>query len=444
MEEPQIKVGIMAGKEIFFTLIGSYQFPNSTAILTGKCKASRAKTGILLECGAESWNEINIFKLIPSNLKTGNFLLHDVTIGINFHWERKEDQLFKGGLYFMCDGDLIHAINVLSVESYLTSVISAEMSATSSMELLKAHAVISRSWLLAQIQKNRSLQTTQQQYQTTFRTEDELVKWYDREDHILFDVCADDHCQRYQGITRETTPIVEKAVNETRGEILAFEGTICDARFSKCCGGITEIFENVWEPVNHPYLQKNIDNEYNPEGFSIVLNQEESARQWIMGNPSAFCNSSDKDILKQVLNDYDQETNDFFRWKVTYSQDELSELIKFRTGVDFGKIVDLIPLERGVSSRLIRLKIIGTLRTMIIGKELEIRKTLSKTHLYSAAFIVEKQVTSDEVNFVLSGAGWGHGVGLCQIGAAVMGARGYSYQEILLHYFRGANLARNY
>ena len=444
MEEPLIKVGIMAGKEIFFTLMGSYQFPDSTAILTGKCKASKTKTGILLECGAENRNEDNSIELIPSDLNTGKFMLHDVTIGINFHWERKEDQLFKGGLHFICDDDHVHAINVLSVESYLTSVISAEMSATSSMELLKAHAVISRSWLLAQIQKNRSLQTTRQHYQTTFRTDDELVKWYDREDHIFFDVCADDHCQRYQGITRETTPMVERAVNETRGEILAFEGEICDARFSKCCGGITEIFENVWEPVNHPYLQKIVDNEYNPEGFSLVLNQEESASQWIMGNPSAFCNSSDKEILKQILNDYDQETNDFFRWKVTYSQDELSELIKFRTGMDFGKIVDLIPLERGVSSRLIRLKIVGTLRTMIIGKELEIRKTLSKTHLYSAAFIVEKQVTSDHVNFVLSGAGWGHGVGLCQIGAAVMGARGYSYQEILLHYFRGANLARNY
>jgi stage II sporulation protein D len=444
MEEPLIKVGIMSGKEIFFTLMGSYQFPDSTALLTGKCKASRTKTGVLLECRAESRDEKNSFMLVPSNQNTGKFVLHDVTIGINFHWERKEDQLFKGGLCFICDGDQLHAINVLSVESYLTSVISAEMSATSSMELLKAHAVISRSWLLAQIQKNRSLQTAHQHYLTTFRTEEELVKWYDREDHNFFDVCADDHCQRYQGITRETTPMVERAVNETCGEILAFEGAICDARFSKCCGGITEIFENVWEPVNHPYLQKIVDNEQNPEGFSLVLNQEESARQWIMGNPSAFCNSSDKEILKQVLNDYDQETNDFFRWKVTYSQNELSELIKFRTGLDFGMIVDLIPLERGVSSRLIRLKIVGTLRTMIIGKELEIRKTLSKTHLYSAAFIVEKQVTSDEVNFVLSGAGWGHGVGLCQIGAAVMGARGYSYQEILLHYFRGANLARNY
>ena len=444
MEIPQIKVGIMAEKEIFFTLEGNYYLEHSKIIITGRCKARKDGTSVCLECGEESWFNPNDLKLIPSDPETGKFMLHDVTIGINFHWERKEDQVFKDELHFICDGEKIHAINALSIEDYLMSVISSEMSATSSMELLKAHAVISRSWLLAQIQKNKSLQTKSQKYLTTFRTDDELIKWYDREDHTFFDVCADDHCQRYQGITRSTTPLVKKAVKETHGEILAIEGVICDARYSKCCGGITEVFENVWEPVNHSYLQKIVDNSIVPEGFSLALDQEVDAKQWIMGKPAAFCNSSDKKVLKQVLNDYDQETNDFFRWKVVYSQKDLSELVKTRTGIDFGKIVDLIPVERGGSARLIRLKVVGTLRTMIIGKELEIRKTLSKTHLYSSAFIIEKEEVAGNLNFILHGAGWGHGVGLCQIGAAVMGDKGYSYHEILLHYFRGAGLEHKY
>ena len=444
MATPQIKVGIMAEKEIFFTLDGNYHLESSTNLITGKCKARKAGPGIYIE----SWDDCffcpNSVVLIPSDPDTGKFILHNVTIGINFHWERKEDQTFKGSLHFITDGDKVHAINALSIEDYLISVISSEMSATSSMELLKAHAVISRSWLLAQIQKNTNLQTETQKYQTTFRKENELVKWYDREDHTHFDVCADDHCQRYQGITRSTTPLVEKAVKETNGEVLAINGVICDARFSKCCGGITEVFENVWEPVNHSYLQKIVDNNFLPEGYSLDLENEDAAKQWIMGNPTAFCNSSDKEVLKQILNDYDQETNDFFRWKVVYSQEELSELVKTRTGIDFGTITDLIPVERGGSARLIKLKIVGTLKTMTIGKELEIRKTLSRSHLYSSAFIVEKQEIAGSINFILHGAGWGHGVGLCQIGAAVMGDKGFSYHEILLHYFRGAGLERKY
>jgi len=444
METPQIKVGIMAEKEIFFTLDGNYHLESSTNVITGKCKARKAGPGIYIE----SWDDCffcpNSVVLIPSDPNTGKFILHNVTIGINFHWERKEDQTFKGSLHFITDGNKVHAINALSIEDYLMSVISSEMSATSSMELLKAHAVISRSWLLAQVQKNKDLQTEPQKYQTSFRTENELIKWYDREDHTHFDVCADDHCQRYQGITRSTTELVEKAVKETQGEVLAIDGVICDARFSKCCGGVTEVFENVWEPVNHSYLQKIVDNNLQPEGYSLDLENEDAAKQWIMGNPDAFCNSSDKKVLKQILNDYDQETNDFFRWKVVYSQEELSELVKTRTGIDFGTITDLIPVERGGSARLIKLKIVGTLKTMTIGKELEIRKTLSKSHLYSSAFIVEKQEIAGKIHFVLHGAGWGHGVGLCQIGAAVMGDKGFSYHEILLHYFRSACLERKY
>lgn len=444
METPLIKVGIMAGKEIFLTIEGNYHLEDSIINITGKCKARLAGPCVYFECGEDSWLIPDKLKLIPSDPETGKFSLHDVTIGVGFHWERKENQVFKGGLHFVVDGDKIHAINALSIEDYLISVISSEMSATSSMELLKAHAVISRSWLLAQIQKNKNLQSESQKYQTTFRTDDELVRWYDREDHTFFDVCADDHCQRYQGITRATTSAVEKAVKETHGEVLAIQGVICDARFSKCCGGVTEVFENVWEPVHHSYLQKLVDNDVVPAGFSLALDQEDAAELWIMGNPDAFCNSSDKKVLKQVLNDYDQETNDFFRWKVVYSQDELSELVRTRSGIDFGQVLDLIPVERGCSARLIKLKIVGTLRTMTIGKELEIRKTLSRSHLYSSAFIIEKEEVGGKISFILKGAGWGHGVGLCQIGAAVMGGRGYSYQKILLHYFRGAGLERKY
>jgi stage II sporulation protein D len=444
IETPVIKVGIMAGKEIFFTIEGTYHVEGSIINISGKCRAKNAGLCVYLECGNDSWLIPDTLKIVPKDSETGKFTLHDVTIGINFHWERKEDEIFKGGLLFVCDGEQIHAINVLSIEDYLVSVISSEMSATSSMELLKAHAVISRSWLLAQIQKNKNLQAETEKYQTTFRTNDELIKWYDREDHEFFDVCADDHCQRYQGITRATTPLVEQAVKETFGEVLAVEGVICDARFSKCCGGVTEVFENVWEPVSHNYLQKIVDNDNHPVGFSLDLSNEIFAKQWIMGNPSAYCNTSDKNVLKQVLNDYDQETNDFFRWKVVYTQDELSELVKTRAGIDFGKITDLIPVERGESARLIKLKIVGTKKTMTIGKELEIRKTLSGSHLYSSAFIVEKQETTGETTFVLHGAGWGHGVGLCQIGAAMMGDKGFSYQDILLHYFRGAGLECKY
>ena len=444
MNTPLIKVGIMAEKEIFFTIEGNYLIEGTETCITGKCKAIKTELGIYFESGEENWIDPCGLKLVPLDPEKGKFMLHDVTIGINFHWERKEDQIFKGGLYFECNDGKIQAINALTIEDYLISVISSEMSATSSMELLKAHAVISRSWLLAQVQKSKNLLTKKQKYQTTFRTDDELVKWYDREDHTGFDVCADDHCQRYQGITRSTTPLVEKAVKETWGEILAFEGAICDARFSKCCGGVTEVFEKVWEPVNHPYLQKLVDNDFAPEGFGLELEQENVAGKWISGNPPAFCNSSDKEVLKQVLNDYDQETNDFYRWKVVYDQDDLSELVKTRSGVDFGTILDLIPLERGTSGRLIRLKIIGTLKTLVIGKELEIRKTLSRSHLYSSAFIVEKQETNNKTSFILHGAGWGHGVGLCQIGAAVMGSKGYTYQQILTHYFPGAGLEKRY
>ncbi len=444
MDVPLIKVGIMAEKKIIFTLEGDYVLDHLSTPITGEWEARKVDSGICLESGNRKWLCQESLRLTPINPKKTNFVLRSVTIGKSFHWERKENQLFKGSLSFIRDDDKIHAINTLSIEDYLLSVISSEMSANCSLPFLKAHSVISRSWLLAQIRKNKDLQTADQKYQTIFRSDEKLIRWYDREDHIHFDVCADDHCQRYQGITRIAPSIIEKAVRETTGEVLISDDMICDARFSKCCGGVTELFENVWEPANHPYLQMVVDNNSDPDDFISDLKQEDEAVKWITGNPDAFCNCSNKDILQQVLNDYDRETKDFFRWKVVYTQKELSELVKSKTGIDFGSIVDLNPVERGVSGRLIQLKITGTKRTMTIGKELEIRKTLSASHLYSSAFIIEKQPTEGSINFVLHGAGWGHGVGLCQIGAAVMGTKGFAYHEILSHYFPGANLLQMY
>jgi len=369
-----------------------------------------------------------------------------VVIGINFHWERKEDQQFKGSLEFIVENEKLTAINILPLEDYLISVISSEMSAASSLELLKAHAIISRSWILAQIKKGKELKEASETYQSSSETADEYIRWYDREDHQNFDVCADDHCQRYQGITRQSTALVEKAVSETRGMLLMYDGKICDARFSKSCGGISETFENVWEPEVHPYLQSVVDNPESPVGFETDLTREAAAEKWIRNNPAAFCNTHDKEILSQVLNDYDQETTDFYRWELHYMQEDLAELVSRKTGHDFGAIVDLIPVERGKSGRLIKLKIVGTKFTMTIGKELEIRKILSESHLYSSAFVIDKLNITDGIpgEFRLTGAGWGHGVGLCQIGAAMMGAQGYKYDEILMHYFRGATISKEY
>jgi len=441
---PEIQVGIFSGEQISFTLNGIFKDGSGTFYGTGKWIASRSDDKIYLQKGKQNLKFEGILLLNPLNARDSSFTLHAVTIGVDFHWQRKEDQVFNGSLKLIIEDNKVTAVNVLSVEDYLISVISSEMKATASEEFLKAHAVISRSWLLAQIEKSRTLGKDNRKYETYYKTEGEIVRWYDREDHRNFDVCADDHCQRYQGITRASTAVVKQVIKETYGEVLTYNGTICDTRYYKCCGGITELFENVWEPVNHPYLQKVIDNPVVPEGFNLSLNNEQVAKRWIEGNPDAFCNTTDKNVLSQVLNDYDQETNDFFRWIVRYTQSELSELVKLRTGIDFGTVTDLIPLERGVSGRIMRLRIAGTKKSMIIGKELEIRKALSKAHLYSSCFFTEKTGDEKEISFVLHGAGWGHGVGLCQIGAAVMGSKGYTYREILMHYFREITLQKKY
>ena len=443
MTEPHLRIGIMYQPEIIFRLNETYLLAPNGVPYEGIQKVNYRDGKIWLNDELVD-EETLLFE--PVRYHEASFELNDVTIGIQFHWERKEDQSFKGSLEIMIEEDKLTAINILPLEDYLISVISSEMSATSNMELLKAHAIISRSWLLAQTQKGESIKQTGKTYQSISETPEEYIRWYDREDHLNFDVCADDHCQRYQGITRQSTQIVEQAVAQTRGMLLMNNGKICDARFSKSCGGISETFENVWEPEVHPYLQSIIDNPKPAEGFDTDLTNEDAAQKWIRNAPEAFCNTHDKEVLSQILNDYDQETTDFYRWKLTYQQSDLAELIARKSGRDFGAILDLIPVERGLSGRLKKLKIVGSKLTLTIGKELEIRKTLSESHLYSSAFVIDKQNITDGIpgEFVLTGAGWGHGVGLCQIGAAMMGAKGYKYDEILLHYFRGASISKEY
>ncbi|WP_373730263.1 SpoIID/LytB domain-containing protein [Bacteroides heparinolyticus] len=441
MKEPKVHVGILFEPQIEFNLPNPYRIGG-----TEVC----GKQTVTYDEGKILWNGRRYDELLfePQNESTDAFELLDVTIGINFHWERKEDQRFLGALKIIVEDGKLTAINVVKVEDYLTSVISSEMSATASLELLKAHAVISRSWLLAQIQKNREIAEAKTDYSAFTQTEEELIRWYDREDHTRFDVCADDHCQRYQGITRASTEIVKQAIAATYGRILMYDGKICDARFSKCCGGAFEEFQYCWEDAKHPYLAKQRDYSVNSQKPTPPdLTQEAEADRWIRTSPEAFCNTTDKRILSQVLNNYDQETTDFYRWKVVYTQDELSALILKRSGIDYGQIIDLVPVARGTSGRLWKLKIVGTKKTLTIGKELEIRRTLSASHLYSSAFVVDKEELSPEGipgRFVLTGAGWGHGVGLCQIGAAVMGEQGYTYDAILLHYYIDAQIEKLY
>lgn len=438
MEKPYINVGIVTGKEISFTLNGKY-LTQEGEVVTGQLKASATGNG-KISLGTK---KIESIELTPENYNC-SFTLHNVTIGISYHWERQEEQTFTGKLKLITDGENVIAINILPVEDYLVSVISSEMSATSSLEFLKSHAVISRSWLLAQIE-NRDRKNIHKSLQQNFTTDENcIIRWYDREDHKLFDVCADDHCQRYQGITKASNPSVAKAVKETEGMVLMYGDEICDARFSKCCGGISETFDTCWEDKDYPYLQPVIDDSENKDIPDLSI--EENAEKWIRATPAAFCNTHDEKVLKQILNNYDQETTDFYRWKVKYSQKEISELIHRKTGIEFGDIKDLIPMQRGKSGRISRLKIVGTLRTVTIGKELEIRRALSESHLFSSAFVVDKTEVAGSVpsEFTITGAGWGHGVGLCQIGAAMMGEKGYFYDKILLHYYRNAEIKKVY
>ncbi|MDR1679956.1 MAG: SpoIID/LytB domain-containing protein [Prevotellaceae bacterium] len=432
--EPTISVGIVSGSEIRFVFNENYLLKNE--IFVGE-KLVSLKNGKI--CFQEKLYDELIF--CPENKKTASFNLPEVLIGIGFHWQRSENQRFSGELKIIVEEDKLTAINIVPLEDYLLSVISSEMNATSSLELLKAHAVTSRSWLLAQLAEKK-LSTDNSQFSIL---NSQFEKWYDREDHTHFDVCADDHCQRYQGISKASTDAVRQAIEATRGEVILHEGKVCDARFSKCCGGISELFENCWQPEHHDYL---LPVEDRPQGaIRTTAMTESEARQFIKNPPEGdFCNTVDTNVLRQVLNDYDCETPDFYRWQLHYSQAELSALIARRSGIDFGTIFDLIPEERGISGRIIRLKIVGSKRTLIVGKELEIRKWLSESHLYSSAFVVEKEDIQGGIpqKFQLYGAGWGHGVGLCQIGAAVMAEQGYNYKQIVNHYFKNINLEKIY
>ena len=438
-KQPDVTVGIVSAQKIHFSLNKPYLAKGEKVL--GEQVVEFSEGGVL-------WNGNQYSKLtFHPQSADASFSLSDVTIGVNFHWERKETQTFLGTLRFVVESDKIVAINELPVEKYLESVISSEMSATSSLELLKAHAVISRSWLLAQMQKRREVAESGNNFFSFTKKEDTLIRWYDREDHTLFDVCADDHCQRYQGITKETSPHVAEAIRQTKGQILMDGEEICDARFSKCCGGITEEFQYCWEDTPKTYLTAVRDIALGVEHTLPNLTHEEEAEKWIRFNPPAFCNTQDKKILSEVLNDYDQETVNFYRWKEMLSQEKLQQLIADKLKMDLGAILDMKAVERGKSGRISKLQIIGTEKTFTIGKELEIRRTLSDSHLLSSAFVVDKYDKDEQgvpQRFELVGAGWGHGVGLCQIGAAVMGEQGYHYDAILLHYYQGAEIKKLY
>lgn len=438
-KQPDVTVGIVSAQKIHFSLNKPYLAKGEKVL--GEQVVEFSEGGVL-------WNGNQYSQLtFHPQSADASFSLSDVTIGVNFHWERKETQTFLGTLRFVVESDKIVAINELPVEKYLESVISSEMSATSSLELLKAHAVISRSWLLAQMKKRREVAESGNNFFSFTKKEDTLIRWYDREDHTLFDVCADDHCQRYQGITKETSPHVAEAIRQTKGQILMDGDEICDARFSKCCGGITEEFQYCWEDMPKTYLTAVRDIALGVEHTLPNLTNEEEAEKWIRFNPPAFCNTQDKKILSEVLNDYDQETVNFYRWKETLSQEKLQQLIADKLKMDLGAILDMKAVERGKSGRISKLQIIGTEKTFTIGKELEIRRTLSDSHLLSSAFVVDKYDKDEQgvpQRFELIGAGWGHGVGLCQIGAAVMGEQGYHYDAILLHYYQGAEIKKLY
>ena len=487
-KQPNVSVGIVSGQKIHFSLNKPYLAKGE--LVTGEQEVEFSEGGVLW-----NGNQYSSLTFHPQSCDA-SFSLSDVTIGVNFHWERKETQTFLGTLHFVVESDKICAINELPVEKYLESVISSEMSATSSLELLKAHAVISRSWLLAQMKKRRDVAESGNNFFSFVKKDDMLIRWYDREDHTIFDVCADDHCQRYQGITKETSPHVAEAIRQTKGQILMDGEEICDARFSKCCGGITEEFQYCWENTPKSYLSavRDIALGIKPKGLKSSMNaeclkdarnteglkdgdaeslkdasdtenlkgskalmdseyrlpdltQEEEADRWIRSNPPAFCNTTDRKVLSEVLNDYDQETADFYRWKVTLTQEKLQHLLEEKLKMNFGCILDMKAVERGTSGRISKLQIIGTEKTFTIGKELEIRRALSDSHLYSSAFVVDKSdLDENQVpqRFELIGAGWGHGVGLCQIGAAVMGNEGYSYDDILLRYYQGAEIKKIY
>jgi SpoIID/LytB domain protein len=441
-QEPLLSVGIYEREaQTRGVLNGRYLLPDKTA-LSGEFTVRPKGAGLAL--AGKDGREVAAgreIRLVPDGDAT--FTLRDVTIGIKFHWERKEDQTFQGGLRVLRNGDgTLTAINEVGVEQYLRSVISSEMSATAPLELLRAHAITSRSWLVAMLERQKRAKNLGGSARRGREGEGEVVRWYDREDHHLYDVCADDHCQRYHGLTKIISPKAGQAVQDTRGLFLVHSGEICDARYSKSCGGRSELFKSAWEDIEVPYLPTISDAAVEHP----LVDSQAVAAQWMTSSPGAYCNTQDGNILRQVLPSFDQETTDFYRWTVSYTQAELSALLRERSGIDFGQIQKLEPLQRGPSGRIVRLRIVGSRRTVVVGKELEIRRWLSRSHLYSSGFVVETEGGAGGVpaKFILKGAGWGHGVGFCQIGAAVMAAKGFQAEQIVKHYFRGAELKKLY
>lgn len=437
--EPMIKVGLVTGaREVKFALAGRFVNADGESAREGDYTASAENGAVRLQDESVTTS----FMLSPTDFDSCRFTAYGVKIGIDFHWEREESQQFQGQLKLIADGDGLTLINELPLESYLVSVISSEMSASCPTELLRAHALVSRSWLLAQLSKGAS-DSTPASVQSEGSGE-ELIRWYDRESHRDFDVCGDDHCQRYQGISKAFSQASFDAVRDTRGRVLVYGDEICDARYSKSCGGMTEIYRAAWEDKDVPYLLSVYDVPgSDPSGYRMPLSVEANAEAWMTSSPPAYCGVVTRELLARIVPAFDQETRDFYRWRVDYSQEELSEILHARLGVDFGRVRALEPLERGQSGRIIKLRIIGEKRKLIIGKELEIRRALSRSHLYSSAFVVRSMrghLSDYPARFTLIGAGWGHGVGLCQIGAAVMADRGHSHEEILAHYFRGATV----
>ncbi|MBU2027445.1 MAG: SpoIID/LytB domain-containing protein [Proteobacteria bacterium] len=441
MEEPRIKVGICDRyPEIKVRFNGAYRL--NGGFLTGEFTARPEGKAVVLS-DAFGREAIRGPEIRLTAERGATFNLSEVTIGVRFHWERREGQTFAGDLRFLPAGEgTITAVNEISVEDYLVSVVSSEMGGEAPFAFLKAHAIASRSWLVAMLRHGERPREEGDRPETAFRCEREVIRWYDREDHSLFDVCADDHCQRYQGITGQAAGRAAEAVRETRGVFLIRDGEICDARYHKVCGGLTEDYATCWEEKAVPYLT-HVSDSARPHP---PIRTEGDAERWILSCPAVYCDTKDHELLKRILPALDRETADFFRWQASYAREELEGILRAKTGIDFGVLHGIVPLERGPSGRIRRLRIDGSKKTMIVGKELEIRRWLSPSHLYSSAFIVSTHRSPSGVpsRFTLYGAGWGHGVGLCQIGAAVMAAKGFGEEEILRHYFRGAALVKRY
>ena len=429
-------------REITGCLNGDF-FGDSFGPVSGRFLA-KAASGIIIFADEQDREIARSTFIRLSSTEDSTFTLFNVTIGISFHWERLEDQTFQGSLVLRQREDgTIAAINEIHLEDYLQSVISSEMNPTAPPEFLRTHAILSRSWLLKTLERKKQIKrTTSAPIEKIVGKEKEITRWYEQEDHDLFDVCADDHCQRYQGITKIVSEKAIEAVRETRGRIIAYDNDICDARFSKACGGLTEEFATAWANERIPYLTSVADA---PVAHGPV-ESEEAAAHWILSEPDAYCNTDDATILEKILPDFDRETTAFFRWKVDYSREELEEILREKSGFDFGTLTEIQPLSRGASGRIYRLRIAGSKRSMVVGKELEIRRWLSRSHLHSSAFIVKTECGPDgEIErFIFHGAGWGHGVGLCQIGAAVMAMKGFTTEDILKHYFPGTRIRNIY